>query len=236
MRKMRHSYKYIGALIAVDGSSIVMSGADRASDSGPISEEAEDLFIGLLRDGRLNAVLAWLIVAVLVTVFIESLLDFDRLWIVFVGFSGGVILLPPIAKRDVRTMLPWELLVLAMLPILVRGIFGGQIETFSMYLSIAGLALIITVELHMFTNLRVTHWFAIGLVVLATLATVAVWTILRWNADLYLGTRFLTDNTALMIEWIYVTLAGLAGGIIFDVYFKDRDSQLWRLFKYIGRR
>ncbi len=212
-----------------------MSDADRTPDSEAIPNQADDFLIEILRDGRINAVLAWLIVGILASVFLESLLDFDRLWIVFVAFTGAIVLIPPIANRDVRTMLPWELLVLATLPILVRGIFAGQIGTFSMYLSIASLALIITAELHMFTALTVTHWFAIGLVILATLATVAMWTILRWNADLYLGTQYLTDNTALMIEWIYVTLAGLAGGITFDVYFKDRDSRLWRVLQYIGR-
>ncbi len=213
-----------------------MSDADRASDAEMKSGQADDHLIDLLREGRINAVLAWLIVGIIATVFIESLLDFDRLWIVFVGIAGIVVLIPPIANRNVRTMLPWELLLLSMLPILVRGIFAGQIGTFSMYLSIAGLALIMTAELHMFTALEVTHWFVIGLVVLSTLATVALWTILRWNADLYLGTTFLSDNTSLMIEWIYVTLAGLAAGIFFDVYFKERDSRLWRVLEYIGQR
>lgn len=213
-----------------------MSKGDSAVDSETFTERADDLLLALFRNGRVNAILGWVIVGILLLVFIESLLDFDWLWILFVGFAGSVVLLPSLVNRDVRIMLPWELLVLAMLPILVRGIFAGQIGTFSTYLSIASLALLITAELHLFTNLQVTHWFAIGLVVLATLATVAVWTIIRWNADLYLATKYLTDNTALMIEWIYVTLAGLAAGIIFDVYFKDRDSRLWRAVKHIVRR
>ena len=54
-------------------------------------------------------------------------------------------------------MLPWEPLVLALLPVLVRALLGGELGTFAYYLSVSGLALIITVELHVFTELRMTH-------------------------------------------------------------------------------
>ncbi|MDI2601424.1 hypothetical protein QA784_14755, partial [Listeria monocytogenes] len=58
---------------------------------------------------------------IMVSVFVESIVDFDVQWIGFVGFVGVVVLLPPVAYRDWRVMLPWELLVLALFPILVRG-------------------------------------------------------------------------------------------------------------------
>lgn len=88
----------------------------------------------------------------------------------------------------------------------------------------------------MFTSLEVTHWFAVGLVVLATMATVAAWTIFRWNADLFLGTSYLVDNETLMIEWVSVTLAGVVAGFLFDGYFRRRDRQLWRAIMRSVRR
>jgi len=93
-------------------------------------------------------------------------------------------------------MLPWELLGLALLPILVRALLGGELGIFATYLAIAALALAITVDLHMFTTLRVTHWFAVVLVVMTTMATAAVWTILRWNADRMYDTAYLSTNEA----------------------------------------
>lgn len=54
-------------------------------------------------------------------------------------------------------MLPWELLVLALLPILVRALFGGTVGTFATYLSLAALALLVIVQLHMFT-VNVCDW------------------------------------------------------------------------------
>ncbi|QSW97848.1 hypothetical protein [Haloterrigena alkaliphila] len=201
---------------------------------GPI--ELEDVFANLFRDGRTNAVLSWALVAVLVVVFVESVLDADRQWMVFVAAVGAIVLVPPVSAWEWRMMLPWELLVLALLPILTRGLLGGTVGTFATYLSIAAIALIVTVELHMFTWMRVTHWFAIALVVMLTLASVAVWTIVRWTFDRSLGTSYLSTNEVLMVEFLWVTAAGVAAGVLFDVYFRRRDRQLRRAIGRVGRR
>jgi len=202
----------------------------------PASDTFPDALEQLFRNGLYNAVLAWLLVIVLAGVFLESVLDLDYRWILFVAVVGAVVCLPPIAYREWRVMLPWELLVVALLPILVRGLVGGTVGTVATYISLAALALLVVVELHMFTSLTVTHWFAVVLVVLTTLAVVGAWTIFRWAADLYLGTSFLVDNETLMIEWLYVALAGFVAGIVFDSYFSRRDRQLWRAIRgVIGR-
>ena len=187
-----------------------------------------DALEALFRDSRLNAVLGWMLVGLLGTVLTESVLDTDYGWILFVGVVAIIVLIPPVAYRDWRVMLPWELLVLALFPILVRALFGGTVETFATYLSLAAVALLVIVELHTFTSLSVTTWFAVALVVLTTLSAEAAWTIFRWNADNLLGTSFLLDNETLMVEWVYVTLAGIAAGVLFAGYFRRRDRWLWR--------
>jgi len=208
------------------------AGMSGSSDSG---RPGEDALARLFRSGRANAILSWLLVAVLVGVFVRSVVALDRPWIVFVAVTGGIVLLPPAAHRDPRVMLPWELLVVALLPVLVRGLAGGELGTFASYVAVAGLALIVTVELHMFTELRVTHWFAVAFVVMTTMASVAAWTVVRWTFDRYLGTSYLAAgatadaaNEALMVEWLWVTLAGIAAGLLFDSYFRQRGRRLRR--------
>jgi len=181
-------------------------------DHGSPDQSAEDVLARLFRSGRTNAAIAWLLVGVLAVTFVESILGFDRLWMDFVAATAAVVLVPPVAHRDWRVMLPWEPLVLALLPVLVRALLGGELGTFAYYLSVSGLALIITVELHVFTELRMTHWFAVTFVSMTTMASVAAWTVVRWTLDRWLGTSFLTDNEALMTEWAAVAVAGLAAG------------------------
>jgi hypothetical protein len=206
------------------------------SDGAAEAAEIRGAFDRLFRDGRTNAVIAWALVAVLAGVFVDSVVDVDLQWVLFTAFVAVVVLLPPVAYREWRVMLPWELLVLALFPILVRGLFGGTLGTFATYVALAGLALLVVVELHTFTTLRVTHWFAVVLVVLTTLAAVAAWTVFRWNADRFLGTSYLVDNETLMTEWLYVTLAGVVAGLLFDGYFRRRDQWLWRAIRRVIRR
>jgi hypothetical protein len=210
--------------------------AERDEDLADRLEAVEDRLTELVRDGRLNAVAAWAMIAVLAGVLVESALDYDLLSAVIVVGLGAVVLAPTVAARDWRAMLPAELVGLALLPVLVRAVFGGELGTFATYVAIAALALVIAVDLHMFTSLRLTHWFAVVFVVMATLATAAVWTVLRWNLDQSGGTAYLTTNDALMIEWLYVTLAGLAAGLLFDGYFRGRGRRLRRVIRRVVRR
>jgi len=212
-----------------------MNGGTRGPNGGD-EDDLRDVFDRLFRDGRTNAGVGWLMVAILASVFVESVFGADYRWILFTAFVGFVVLIPPIAFREWRVMLPWELLGLALLPILVRGLVGGTVGTFATYVALAALALLVVVELHAFTSLRVTNWFAVVLVVLTTLAAVGAWTIFRWNADRLLGTAYLVDNDALMMEWLYVTLAGIGAGLLFDGYFRRRNQWLWRSIRRVVRR
>ncbi|WP_211693310.1 hypothetical protein [Natronomonas halophila] len=225
------------------------------SDGMNTATSTEDVLARVFRSSRTNAILAWLLVAVLAAVFVETVWNFDRLWMAFVATTAAIVLLPPVAHRDWQVMLPWELLVLALLPILARANAGGELGLFAYYLSIAALALLITVELHMFTRLQMTHWFAILFVVMATMASTAAWTVVRWNMDRTFGTDLLGDlqergadllppghtaqeaaNAGLMVEWVYVALAGVAAGVLFDAYFKRRGHQLRRRLRSVIRR
>lgn len=199
-------------------------------------QTAEDVFDRLFRDSFANAVIGWLLVAVLAGVFVDSAVDFDQQWMLFVAAVGAVVLVPPVALRSWRVMLPWELLVLALLPVLVRGLFGGTVGTFAVYFSLAAVALVVVVELHLFTSMEVTHWFAVVLVVMTTLASGAAWAVFRWNSDQYFGTDYLSTNEALMTEFLWMTLAGFAAGVVFDAYFRRRDQWLRRAFDRVVRR
>jgi hypothetical protein len=196
------------------------------------AEWLERLFHG----GRVNALIAWAMVAVLVGAFLGSLFEADVLTVALTAAITGIVVAPAVAARDPRVMLPWELLLIAMLPVLTRALLGGEVGVFATYLAIAALALVITVELQLYTALRVTRWFAVVLVVLTTMATAAAWTVLRWYADRLLGTAYLTTNEALMTEWIYVTLAGVAAGALFVAYFRRRDLRLRRALRWVVRR
>ncbi len=188
---------------------------------------AEIQFEQLLRGARLNAALAWAISGVVALVAVEGFLTGDILWGGFALAVLALVLIPPLAFFSVRTMLPWEVLLLACLPVLGRAFatfaLSNRIAT---YLSVAALALVLAVELHIFTNVRMTPSFAVAFVVVTTMAVAGVWAWTRWAADIWLGTTFLDGlgadeaaiERAVMLEFVASFIAGILAGLIFEFY------------------
>jgi len=65
-----------------------------------------------------------------------------------------------------------------------------------------------------------TRTFAVAFVVVTTMATAGVWAVVRWLADIYLGTGFDLDERALMLEFVASTVVGGGGGGVFEYYFR----------------
>ena len=187
-------------------------------------------------DARTNAVLAWGLVGFVMVVAGANLLSGELLW---AGFAAAVALLavvPPLQFRTPRAMLPWEVVVLAVLPLLGRTFATVPVTSdLFTYLSVAAIALILAVELHVFTPVKMNKAFAVSFVVVATLATAGIWAVARFALDTALGTAFLLDpalteaevERGLMLEFVYSTAAGVLGGVVFEWYFRRlrrRDS------------
>ena len=186
---------------------------------------------GVVESAWLNAVLSWVLIGFVLLVIPVSVITGYPLWAGFAAVVAGLSLIPFLAYRRPRAMLPWEVLALAALPLIGRTFATVPVTgRFATYLSVTALALIIAVELHTFTAVRMTSGFAVLFVVIATMATAGVWAIVRWSVDITLGTGFLlvpgvdeaVIENRLMWEFVYSTAAGVAGGLIFEGYFRRR--------------
>ncbi|MFW6435302.1 MAG: hypothetical protein ACOCY1_02875 [Halovenus sp.] len=192
----------------------------------------------LLRNRRTNAVIGWVLLLFLGIVAGESAINGDIAWGLFVSGIVALCILPPLAFRTPGTMLPWEVIAMAALPALGRAIAVFDItRSLNLYLSIAALALIVAVELELFTEVKMTVGFAIMFVVASTLAATAVWSVLQWSLDLLIGTQFLIEpgrtdraiHDALMMEFVYTAISGLLAGIIFEFYFRRGSPAAGRI-------
>ena len=197
----------------------------------------------LLNDARLNAVLGWLLVAFLAGVGVESLADGDWVWVVVSTTVVVLAVIPAVAYRDPKVMLPWEVLLLVALPLLGRSLFAsGLIADVASYLSVAAVALVIAVELDVFTPVKMTTWFAVFFVAIATMAAAGGWAVVQWLSDVYLGTTLIYPSPppvpeavdqaaleALMLDFVAATIAGFLAGIIFALYFRERVDTRVRL-------
>lgn len=183
----------------------------------------------LLRNRRTNALIGWFFLVFLGVVIGESLLTGDLAWALFVAGVVALCILPPVAFQNPETMLPWEVIAMAALPALGRAIAVFDLfRALNLYFSIAALALIVAVELELFTTVRLTVGFSIIFVVASTLAATAVWSVMQWSLDLLIGTEFLIEpgktdrviHDELMMEFVYTAIAGILAGLIFEFYFR----------------
>ncbi|WP_226482871.1 hypothetical protein [Natrinema amylolyticum] len=176
----------------------------------------------LIADGRTNAAIAWVLVAAIAAIGVSELLTGSGfLWATFAAVLVALALLPPIAFRSAFVMLPWEVLLLAALPVLGMAVGADRLTGhFAAYLSVAAIALVLAVELQSFTSVGMTPSFAVVLVVVATMAAAGLWALLRWSAAQLLGVPFLSDHDEVMWEFVYSAVAGLGAGVVFELYFR----------------
>jgi hypothetical protein len=183
----------------------------------------------VLIDRRSNTIIGWVLIAFVLGVVVESALTADYSWAAFALGTLVVALVPPMAYRDPTVLLPWEVLLLAIVPLLGRALASTVLATqWGTYLGVAALALIVAVELDVFTSVRMTEWFAVLFVVLATMSAAGTWAVLRWSSDVLLGTSFLLRpgvaesviEEEVMWEFTYSTAAGLLAGGVFELYFR----------------
>jgi len=195
---------------------------------------------GLIDDQRVNALLSWTLVGFVFIATVTSILRGDFLWAAFTLVVLVLAVLPPVAYRNRYAMIPWEVTALTALPIL-GGAFASLPLTndLATYLSVAAIALVVAVELHFFTTVRMNDSFALLFVVVATLATAGGWAVVRWLVDIALDTGFLLDpgltehaiERGLMLEFVASTGAGVVAGLFFAYYVRRKvrsDSRLPR--------
>lgn len=179
---------------------------------------------GLIADDRTNAALAWALVVAIGIIGVGALVRGGLMWATFAAVLAVLAVLPPVSFRSRVVMLPWEVLLLAALPVLGVA-FGADRLTghVTSYLSVAAIALVLAVELQTFTSVRMTSGFAVVFVVVATMAAAALWALLRWSvADLF-GVSFAADHDDVMWEFVYSAGSGLVAGVVFEGYFRRLD-------------
>jgi len=199
----------------------------------------------LLTDTRVNAGVAWALVGVFGLVCIESVATGDLLWAAFAAIVGAVVALPALLLRNLRSMPPAEVILLAGLPVVGRAVATLQVtSTVAVYLSIAAFALLVAVNLHLFTTVEMSVGFALLFVVVTTLAAAGLWALARWGSDVHLGTTLLLDpgpdgvlsdadleaiEHRLMVEFVGSGIAGLVAGLFFQFYVRRRAVTEFRL-------
>lgn len=182
------------------------------------------------RTGR-NAILCWSAIGLLTGLALWQGFDGSYRWFSLTGLALVLLIIPAIGLRDPYAMPPWELLVLVAIPVVDAALFDETvISPIAVYFAVAAVALIVVVDIHTYTAIRMDRLFTVVLVVIATLAVGATWNILQWASDMTFGTAYLVGdrsqdaaNHAMMLDFLAATMAGFLAGILFTGYLRRRS-------------
>ncbi|MFC7141915.1 hypothetical protein ACFQMA_19020 [Halosimplex aquaticum] len=163
-----------------------------------------------------NAAIGWLIVVVLCAVGVERAFAGAEQWVGVVAVTVVAALVPPVVARDPKEMVAWEVLAVAAVPVAAPSV--GVAPDRAAYAVVAALALVVAVELDAFTDVEMTPDFAVGFVVVLTMAVAGLWVVVRYGYDAAFGTHLLGEQNAVMWELILATAIGVVAGAVFEAY------------------
>jgi hypothetical protein len=181
----------------------------------------------LTRD-RSNATIAWVFLGFLTLVAAAQALSGAYLWCGLALAAVALALLPVVVARDWTVTVPWVLLGLVSVPLLVE-LLGlvtprSALDNVAAYVALSIVALMAAVDLSALSEVDLSPRFAVVFVVATTMAAGGVWTVLRWLSDVYLGTNFLRSENGVMWDLVASTVGGVVGGLLFEGYLHERES------------
>lgn len=165
---------------------------------------------------RIHAPVGWILIAILVLAGLASTVTDSLIWAGFVLVIAVIASLPALTRGNWKVMLPWPLLAIAALAALVR--VAGRYREVAGYLAIVALALIIVIELDVFTSVELSRRFAIVFGVMTTMALEAVWIIAQHFSDSWLGTTLLRSQTELQWDMVVITVVAVVVALLYQAY------------------
>ena len=129
----------------------------------------------VVEDDRTNAVIAWIVVGALAVAAAASTVFGEPVWTILACIAIAIALVPAVAFREPTVMPPWEVLVLVTVPTASQFFALSDIlADTATFVGIIGLAVLIVVELHVFSPMEMPPRFGAVLVVLITYVFSAV--------------------------------------------------------------
>lgn len=143
------------------------------------------------------------------------------IWSGYALLLVAVVALPAVVTRDWTTMVHWPILSVATIAVVAR--LAGLYPEAAGHVAVTAFALVVVVELDSFTSIQLSRRFAVGFAVLTTMAVEAIWIIVQFVSDRWLGTDYLTTQTELQLDIVTVTVVSLAIGVVLYWYLTRRE-------------
>ena len=196
------------------------------------------------RDKMIEAELSWIASMVLFYATVYVVLKVDVLWIAFGIAALSLYVLPIVSMRDPFRALPWEMTLLLSLPLLLRISAGSNtlneslawwddFTSLAFAFSLATLGFLLTVELQMYTEVRMNRPFAVFFVVMFTIAVSGFWQIGEYVGDVAFDTHNQVSNGSVMGTLLWGLVGGVLMGVVYAAYIRAMSEHRRRTLGFI---
>lgn len=175
----------------------------------------------LARSERANAALGWTFTGVTAAVGIAAVVAGSLAWAGLWFLLSVVVAAPAVGTGDWKALVPWPLPAMAAAAAVVQSV--GLYPELAGYVAVAGLALVVVVELDVFSSVEMSRRFTVVFAAMTTMAVQAWWTVVQFVSDWWFGTRFLRSQTELQWDIVAVTAVAVVAGGFFVWYFDRID-------------
>jgi hypothetical protein len=178
-----------------------------------------------------EAQFSWIASLVLFFSTVYVVLKVDILWVVFGIAAICLYVLPIITMRNPFRALPWEMTIMLSAPLLLHISAGARTmnENFAWWddltslafaFSLATIGFLLTVELQMYTNVRMNRPFAIFFVVMFTLGASGFWEVGQYVDYKVFGSNYLNSNYDVMMTLLWTLVGGILMGFVYALYLR----------------
>ena len=184
----------------------------------------------------LEAQVSWISSLVLFFSTVYVVVKVDVLWIVFGITAISLYVLPIVTTRNPFRALPWEMTILLSAPILLhisegsqmlsdRLAWWGAFTSLAFAFSLSTIGFLLTVELHLYTSVRMNRAFSVFFVWMFTLASSGFWMLGEYASDELFGTANLVSNDSVMRQLVWILVGGVIMGFMYAAYIRAMSDR-----------
>lgn len=203
-------------------------------------QSAVDKPLGRSRQRVIEAQASWISSLVLFFSTVYAMLNLDVLWVVFGITALSLYVLPIVSLLDPFKAIPWEITILLSLPMLLHISGGSQtmaeqfawwddLTSLAFAFSLSTIGFLLTVELDMYTSVRMNRPFSLFFVVMFTLSASGFWMLGEYISDELFGSTNLLSNDSVMRQILWVLIGGIIMGFVYAAYTKAMSERRQRL-------
>lgn len=196
------------------------------------------------RSRVIEAHMSWVASLVLFFCTVYMAIQVDLMWTAFGIAALSLYVLPMVSMRDPFRALPWEMTILLSSPIILHISEGTRalsenlawwddFTSLAFAFSLATLGFLLTVELQMYTDVRMNRPFASFFVVMFTLAVSGFWQIGEYLSDVFFDTSNILSNDLVMREFLWAAVGGLLMGFVYSLYMNAMSKSRGEVLGFI---